>query len=401
MESEYPILITLGSLLIITPIVKSILEHRGIPTLVGYIGLGFLISLFNHVSPFINDSFTNTFSVLAQLGVVALLFRVGLNSHIQALLRKLPDASFIWLGDVLTNLVLGFAVSHYALSLSLETSLAIATAFSATSVAISVSVWEEVKKLNTSRGQLLVDVAELDDLSGVLLLAILLAIIPVLHNGDGSILSLTITTTVMVIFKLGLFITGCYLFAHYVEADFTRFSSQIEDSTTALAITILGAGLAIAAVAGYLGFSLAIGALFAGLAFSRDPETVRTKARFRIFHDFFSPFFFIYIGMQVDPTIVLGSIGIGIILFVTATIGKIIGVAGPALLSIQKRDALLLGISMVPRAEIALIIIYQCQQLDKNIISANIFSGMVLVVLTTSVFAPLILRPLLAQENKG
>ena len=92
---------------------------------------------------------------------------VGLKSHTQALLAKLPDASLIWIGDVLTNLLLGFLVSRYVLALPLETSLVIATAFSATSVAVSVTVWDEMHKLNTSNGQLLVDVAELDDLSGV------------------------------------------------------------------------------------------------------------------------------------------------------------------------------------------------------------------------------------------
>lgn len=400
-ESDYPILITLGCLMILSPLVKSILDRVGIPALVGYIGLGFVIRILDHQWSFISTAFDNTFSTLAQLGVVALLFRVGLKSHTQALLKKLPDASPIWLGDVLTNLALGFVVSHYALSLPLETSLVIATAFSATSVAVSVAVWDEVHKLNTPKGQLLVDVAELDDLSGVLLLAILLAVIPVLQGGNGVILTLVGTTTLMVLLKLVLFITGCYLFAHYLEADFTRFSRDIENSTTAMTITILGAGLAIAAVAGYLGFSLAIGALFAGLAFSRDPEAVHNKAKFTYFYEFFSPFFFIYIGMQLDPDVISGSLGIGILLFAVAAIGKIIGVAVPALRSLSKRDAVLLGISMVPRAEIALVIMFQCRQLGENFISEEIFASMVLVSLTTSIVAPLMLRSLLAPKNKA
>jgi len=347
MESGYPLLITLGCLLILSPLIKSFLVHLGIPALVGYICLGFLIRLLDNQWSFISIAFDNTFFALAQLGVVALLFRVGLKSYTRALLKKLPDASPIWLGDVMTNLALGFVTSHYALSLSLETSLIIATAFSATSVAVSVTVWDETHKLNTPKGQLLVDVAELDDLSGVLLLAILLTIIPVLRGGDGNgeVLTLIGITILIVLLKLTLFITGCYLFAHYLEADFTRFSRDIENSTASMALTILGAGIVIAAVAGYLGFSLAIGALFAGLAFSRDPEAMRTKAKFTNFYELFAPFFFIYIGMQIDPTAVTGSFGMGISLFVVAVVGKVIGVAAPALRSLTKADALLLGIS--------------------------------------------------------
>jgi len=398
MESEYPLLITLGCLLILSPLIKSLLDRLGIQALVGYICLGFLIRLLDNQWSFISTASDNTFYVLAQLSVVALLFRVGLKSHTQALLKKLPDASPIWLGDVTINLALGFVAAYYALSLPLETSLIIATALSATSVAVSVTVWDKTHKLNTQKGQLLVDVAELDDLSGVLLLAILLAIIPVLQGGGGEILTLIGITTSIALLKLTLFISGCYIFAHYLEADFTRFSRDIEESTTAMTITILGTGLVIAAVAGYLGFSLAIGALFAGLAFSRDPETVRTKAKFTTFYELFTPFFFIYIGMQMDPTGMSGAFGISVLLLIVAVAGKVIGVAVPALNSLTKTDALLLGISMIPRAEITLIIMHQCTQFGENFIPDNIFTAMVLVSIATSIIAPLMLRPLMSKK---
>jgi len=217
MQTEYLILITLGALLILSPFVKSLMERIGVPALVGYILLGFLISMMNQQWSFVTTAFNNTFAALAQLGIVALLFRVGLKSHIQALLAKLPDASLIWISDVLTNLLLGFVVSRYVLALPLETSLVIATAFSATSVAVSVSVWDEMNKLDTSSGQLLVDVAELDDLSGVLLLAVLLAIISVLQGNEVALLPSISVTVIVVLLKLALFITGCYLFSHYLE----------------------------------------------------------------------------------------------------------------------------------------------------------------------------------------
>jgi len=120
--------------------------------------------------------------------------------------------------------------------------------------------------LKTPTGQLLVDIAELDDLSGVLLLAILLAIIPVLQGNGEPLLPSLGTTAFSVLFKLALFITGCYRFSHYLESDFTRFNRRWEYSITGLTITVLSTSLSIAAIAGYLGFSLAIGALFADLA---------------------------------------------------------------------------------------------------------------------------------------
>lgn len=395
MESEYPILLTLAALLMIGPFLKSLMWRAHVPALVGYILLGFLISLLDSYWLFITPSFEDTFSILAGVGVVALLFRVGLTSHIDKLLEKLPDASLIWVGDVLTNLLLGFTVSRYGFDLSLESSLVIATAFSATSVAVSVGAWSEMNKLQTSTGQLLVDVAELDDLSGVVLLAVLLAVLPVLLTGNGSLWYLAGVTSLMVLLKLAIFIGGCYLFAHYMEARFTRFSRELERSTTDLTITILGAGLAIAVIAGYLGFSLAIGALFAGLAFSRDPEAVRTDARFAYFYEFFTPFFFVQIGMQLNPASISSAIDMGILFFLVAALGKFLGVAGVAIMLIKKNDAMLLGVSMIPRAEIALVVMYQASTIDEGIVSDEIFAAMVIVSLATSTLSPLFLRWLL------
>lgn len=397
MQPEYTLVLTLSALLILGPVVRGLLERIGVPALVGYIALGCLVSILNQQWFFITAEFESTISTLAQLGVVAMLFRVGLKSHTSALLAKLPDASFIWLGDVLSNVALGFLVSRYVLCLPLETSLIIATAFSATSVAVSVSVWDGLHKLNTSIGQLLVDVAELDDLSGVLLLALLLAIVPVLGQSDAALFSSIASTSIVVLAKLAIFIVGCYLFSHYLESGFTRFSKSWADSRTGITISVLGAGLGIAAIAGLLGFSLAIGALFAGLAFSRDPEAVHTEARFSYFHDFLAPFFFIHIGMQVDPTAIVPSIGMATILFVPAVLGKVVGVAVPALRIVDKRDAIMLGISMVPRAEIAMIIIYQCGIFGSNIISSEVFAAMVLMTIMTSVIAPVVLRAMLAR----
>ena len=395
MQSDYPLLITLGTLIVLAPIIRSLLERIGVPALVGYIGLGFAVSAMDNLWSFITPASESVFSAMAQLGIVALLFRVGLKSHTSALLAKLPDASIIWIGDVLANLAIGYLVSRYVLALPLETSLVIAAAFSATSVAVSVAVWDEANKLGTSRGQLLVDVAELDDLSGVLILAVLLAIIPALQEGGSQLLPLAGATAITVLTKLFLFIAGCYLFAHFLEEKFTRLSHRLEGTATALTITILGVGLAIASVAGYLGFSLAIGALFAGLAFSRDPKAVHTDSGFVYFYEFLTPFFFIHIGMQMDPGALFTSFGTGALLFLAAVLGKFAGVAGPALLSLGRNDAILLGISMIPRAEIALVIMYQCLQFGEDIVPARIFTGMVLVSLATSIFSPIVLRHML------
>ena len=80
---------------------------------------------------------------------------------------------------------------------------------------------------------------------------------------------------------------------------------------------------------------------------------MHTDSGFVYFYEFLTPFFFIHIGMQMDPDALFTSFGTGALLFLAAVLGKFAGVAGPALLSLGRNDAILLGISMIPRAEIA------------------------------------------------
>ena len=389
---NFSALITLGILMILSPWTRGLFSRIKLPPLVGYIALGLLVSVLDEQWAFITPDFESVFAALAGIGVVALLFRVGLRSNTKALLAKLPDASIVWIGDVLTNLTLGFVVSFYVLSLSLETSLVIATAFSATSVALSVSAWDQMHAMESPNGQLLVDIAELDDLSGVLLLALLLAILPNLVDGaDIGPWTALGWTPIWLLGKLFVFVIGCYLFAHYIESNLTRFNRRW-GTEKGLAATMLGAGLAIAATAGFLGFSLAIGALFAGLAFSRDPEAVHEDGHFSYFYELFTPFFFIQIGMQVDPGAVLSSIGLGAALLIPAVLGKFVGVAIPALAAVKPKDAVLLGISMIPRAEIALVIVYQCQLLGANFVPDRVFAALVLITIATSIIAPIALK---------
>ena len=390
------LLITLGVLLILSPLVRSGCQRLGLPASVGYIGLGLLLGAV--VRPMASSpAFDNVLEALAQLGVVALLFRVGLRSHTSALLKKLPVASPIWIGNVLGSMLVGYLVARYALNWSVETSLVIAIAFSATSVAVSVSVWDELGQLNSNLGNILIDVAELDDLSAAVLLAVLLGILPTMLNGDDGLWLAAGLSSVEILAKLALFIAGCYLFAHFLEQGFTEFIRKLDESEVSLTIAILGAGLAIAAIADYLGFSLAIGALFAGFAFSRDPKAVHTDGRFVYFFELLTPFFFINIGMQTDLAALVQSVDIGLVLFVAAALAKVLSTAVPALLTMTRRDALTLGVSMIPRAEIALVVMYECRAIDERIVPPDIFAAMVLVSLASCIVAPILLRRMLAE----
>jgi Kef-type K+ transport system membrane component KefB len=394
------VLVALGAVFAVGPFTKSICRHLGVPISVGYVVLGLILGvLLKPLNGASSPSFNGTFTALAQLGVVALLFRVGLRSHTSVMLAKLPNASLIWIGNVAGSAITGFLVSRYAFAWSLETSLVVGTAFSATSIAVALAVWEELGLAGSDTGATLLDVAELDDLSAAVVLAVLIGTLPALLGGNGDVWLLAGSSLLMVFTKLSLFMAGCYLFAHLVEEKFTRFNKRMSDTPASLTISILGAGMAIAAVAAYLDFSVAIGALFAGLAFSRDPEAVRTDGSFTYFYEFLTPFFFIHIGLQTDLGSLLQAMDTGAVLFVAAALSKLVFTYAPAVLSMPSREALNLSVSMIPRAEIALVVVYECRAIDLVVVPDVVFAGVILLSLGTSIVAPIALRRLLSQKE--
>lgn len=370
-----------------------------LPGLVGYVLLGFSLSVADFYWQILADEVRHALGMLANLGLVALLFQVGLKSHPGALASKLPQASIIWLGSTLASGGCGFLAARYLLDLDLVPALLISVALTATSVGVSIAPWQDAGRLSGETGTLLIDVAELDDISAVALLAMLMAVAPALLAGSGGPWILAAQTSSALLGKLIGFAVLCWLFVKFGERPLLRFARRIDSHPTHFMLVIIGFGFMIAAGAEALGLSLAIGALFAGLVFSRNPEAIRTEANFEDIYAFVTPFFFINIGLKIDPDALTGSIAIGLVLLIAAVVGKLVGTYLPTLLVADRSTALLLAVSMIPRAEIAMVIVDQGHQLGPQVVTGPIYAGMVFVTALTCVIAPAVLYALLRADE--
>lgn len=134
--------------------------------------------------------------------------------------------------------------------------------------------------------------------------------------------------------------------------------------------------------------------------FGRNPEAIRTEANFEDIYAFVTPFFFINIGLKIDPGALTDSISIGIVLLIAAVVGKLAGTYLPALMAVDRGAALLLAVSMIPRAEIAMVVIHQGHQIGPQIVTAPIYAGMVFVTAITCVIAPAALYALLNSDQR-
>lgn len=398
MEKDFALLILLfGGIIVITNLMRGGLKRANIPSLAGFIVLGIIIRLVDAQAGFLTEEFSNIFDFLAEVGIILLLFRVGLESNLSGLRRQLKQASIIWLSNIVFSGILGYIVAYFVFELTLIQSLFIAIALTATSVAISVGVWHEARAIKSPTGQLLVDLAEMDDVSGIFLMTILFSVAPVLRgSAQGSLLPTISAVIGLSLVKFIGYGAACMAFSRFVEPHLTGFLKRllpVPGQTVALA----GFAFIIAALAGLIGFSVAIGAFFAGLIFSRDPQAVKLDTPFTILYDFIAPFFFINIGLLIDPSSLNAAAPMVLILLGIAIIGKVVGTGGPALLTSKWTTALLLGVSMVPRAEIAMVIMHRGLNLGEWAVPKEVFSSMVLMSLITAIIVPVSLHVMLKR----
>jgi len=375
------------------------LRRIGLPEVVGYIALGLLLATADAALPFLPREARNGLDTLAAAGLVILLFRVGLESHPKKLIRQLPRASFALVGNILVSAGLGYAAARYLIGTALLPAIFLAVALAATSVVVSLAVWQDEEKVDGDEGALLLDLAELDDLVAVLLLAVLLALAPAVHGlSDGSRPPEVLALAGWLLVKLAGFAALCVAFAHYAEARFTGWLNR-RDSRASSIVPVAGVAFVIAAIAEALGFSLAIGALFAGLAFSGDPKRVRLDRAFETLFRFFVPFFFVGIGVDVAVGSLGASVGLGALLLIVAVVGKVIGTALPLVAVTGSSGALLIGISMVPRAEIAMVVMERGRALGEWAVTPELFNAMVFVSLGTCLLTPPLVRYLLRRRG--
>lgn len=397
--------LSIAILLIGTTVVMAILTKYGfrllsLPAITGYFLLGIILNLAGDRLHLFSDFSKQIFYFLSNLGIIVLLFRIGLESKLIDLIRWLPKAAIVWTGDVMISGLLGFWVSYELLSLDLIPSLFIATAFTATSVGISVAVWEELKVLHTSEGQVLLDTAELDDISAILLMGILFSVVPILREQtEGAEIMWTVIETVGIyLVKMVVFGIGCLLVARYVQQPLTDFLNRLHSGDSEM-LVVLGMGLIVASIASLIGFSVAVGAFFAGLIFSNNPDVVRIDASFESIYELFIPFFYVGIGLALDLSVISGAFGPALILLATAIVSKFFGAGTPSFFTLGKNAGLLIGLSMIPRAEIALIVMQRGLALGEWAVNASVFAYFVIISFTTTLIIPLSLRPLIQYKS--
>ena len=373
--------------LLIVP-VKALLGLVGVPALVGYILLGAILSFAIAGTDVLTPGFEDGVEFLAKLGIVALLFRAGLESDLKQMVKQLRNAAAVWVSDVSVSASLVFAVVYFWPGMGLIPALFAGIAASATSISVSIVVWEDSGAIDTREGAMLLDVAELDDLSSMLLMSVLFAVAPMLKTipSDG-IVFVALQTAVVELAWFVIFCAACYGFSRYVEHRFRLLFNRL-DKRVGTMLFAAGTMLLIAAGAELIGFSIAVGALFAGLAFSDDPQATRIDKAIEILVALFGPFFFLTIGLSLDLSQISEALGLTALMLAAAVSGKLLGAGLPSAALLSQSSGMLIGASMIPRAEIFLIVMLQGLSLGPWAVPPELYAAAVVTCLITCLLGP-------------
>ena len=399
--SDYGLfMLVLGGVVLASVPLRAGLRRVGLPGLIGFVVLGAVLSETDRRSGVLTPFVTDQIGVLAQFGLVALLFRVGLESDVGRLAAQLGRAVAIWLPNVVVPGLAAFALVLLWPGFGPVPAMIMGIAASATSIGVSVAPWEEAGALDSEEGALMLDVAQLDDLSAVVLLGILFAIAPSLQGGSGEgIWTEVAMAGGLQVLKIVVFGALCLAFSRLAERRLSALFARIDPSSGPFVFAV-GTVFVIAALADGLGFSLAIGALFAGLAFSRDPAERRIDDAFALVLAVFGPFFFLSIGLSITFDGFGAALGLAMALFGVLVVGKLIGAGLPALAIGGRRTGRLIGASMIPRAEIYLIVMLHGLALGAWAVPQELYSAAVIAAIGTCVAGPLMVARLLGEARR-
>jgi Kef-type K+ transport system membrane component KefB len=384
MDHATDILVQLFAILVAAKLGHEIFRRLGQPPVVGEI-LGGVVAGPAVLGVYTVSSETTLF---AEIGVVLLLFQVGVETRLHDLLRVGPTALAVGVLGVLVPFVGGFLAAELAGG-DLALAIFLAAALTATSVGITSNVLRDLGALDSRGGRIILGAAIIDDVLAIMILSVATGV----AAGGVDPASVASLVVVAVLFIVVVVVGGTRILR--------RRRSLLTDPAFADGPLLPGmiVMLGLAALAAAIGLAAIIGAFLAGLVAAESSERDALEAEVAPVAAFFTPFFFGFIGAQVDLAGLASTEALGLLAGVTALaiaskfIGAFLGAIREGV-----REASLVGWGMVPRGEVGIVV--AGLGLTAGAIDARIYSVVVgMAVITTLVVPPLL--PLLIRRSSA
>jgi Kef-type K+ transport system membrane component KefB len=315
---------------------------------------------------------------LAELGVLILLFEVGLESDLADLLRAGVQAAVVALVGVAVPFLVGFGIMR-GLGHPPLLAVFVGATLTATSVGITVRVLADLGRLQDAAAKVVLGAAVVDDILGLIILAVVTA---VAQAGSVSLAAVGVLSVKAVMFLVVAILVGVRLAPWLV-----RWVGRMRARGTLLVYSLVFA-VALAAVADMIGLATIIGAFAAGLVLATTERRARIEEQIKPIADLLVPVFFVTVGMKVQPALLNpfaenAQFGVAMLLTAVAIASKL--VAGLAVYQPGVRRWPV-GVGMVPRGEVGLI--FAGAGLAAGVLAEDLYAALVVVVMLTTFAAP-------------
>ncbi len=363
----------------------------GVPAVIGELMAGVILgpSLLGWLEP------TAVLRLLAEIGIILLLFEVGLDTDVKRLANTGVKSVLVALGGFFVPFLLGFALAFYGFDLPLLVALFIGGTLTATSIGITVRVLTDLHRQHSHEGQVVLGAAVLDDVLGVVLLALLYEF----SIGGG----VSIVNASKVLAFVGAFFLLAPVMAKLISLLVSRFDA-VSELPGLIPTTIVSLVLFFAWLAHAVGAPELLGGFAAGLALSRrfffpfglalrsnEQFSERIETQMQPIIQLFTPIFFVMVGLSLNlreidwSSVFIWSFALSLLLI--AVVGKF---AGVLLIRERRSLRLIIGTAMVPRGEVGLIF----AELGRvsGIFNNEVYAAMVIVIAATTIFSPLAMK---------
>jgi Kef-type K+ transport system membrane component KefB len=383
MQHGSDILLSLFIIFVAAQIGAEIARRLKLPGVVGEIAAGCVVgpSALGLIAP------SEPLEVLAEIGVVLLLFSVGLETRIDEMKKVGRSAFMVGLLGVIVPFALGSLWAHGS-GFNWDKSMFIAAAFVATSAGITARVLQELGVLQREESRVILGAAVIDDILAMLLLGIVTA----LQAGeDVQVGKLAIVVLEAVGFVAVIGVVGTQLARRWAQ----RLTSFKLSSSLSVALALC-LGLAFAST--QFGLAAIIGAFLAGMVASETPQREKLEHQTQPLLALMTPFFFVLTGAKIELA-QLANLDTLLTLALITVIALVSKLAGGFLgaLALGKRGALIVGVGMMPRGEVGVVI--ASLGLAAGVFSPRTYALIVAMSLLTSVITPPLLSLLFKRAG--
>lgn len=386
-------------ILISARILGELFARMGIPSVLGELSAGILLGVSGFGLIEVND----VLKVLAEIGILLLLFEIGLDTDIQRLKDAGAKAVIVALFGAVFPFVVAALVAYYLFDLSLVVSLFIGGTLTATSIGITMRVLKDLQKEHSHIAQIVIGAAVIDDILGV----IVLVFIYDFATSQELSMTNTLNTTLFILIFLILAPVLAHLFSHFMRK--CDENKKIPGLIPTIVISLISL---FAYLSHLIGAPEILGSFAAGIALSRrfilpfgmglrhdEYFLEKVKKSITPIAQMFTPIFFVMVGLSMNLRVIdFSSTAFwymsAVFLFI-AILGKYIGAL--VLRNISTVKKALIGISMIPRGEVGLIFAEVGRV--NGILNNEIYAMLVFVIIVTTVVPPFLLKWLFKHDK--